>query len=219
QEAHVRMAALEHARRCWRTADRAALLVLEHLAHGLQHHVVAGALPQAIRHLLADHLKLIAPDILRRRIIELDDFYRHALVESQAARHLVAIDRLTATASVALHLLLRRNNRDFAGDEVLAQAQLLRRGLNQPSLGLAPEQLLLEPIELVLQLLALPFERLVRLDQRGDISGSEFLYALIGRHVRIIEIELHHAHRFSAKRLRRRTSSISIPSSRSFKSM
>src|SRR5690606_23156554 len=100
-----------------------------------------------------------------------------------------------------------------------AQAQLLRRGLDQPSLRLAPKQLLLEPSELVLQLLDLPFERLVRLDQRGDIGGSEFLCALIRRHARIIEIELHHAHRFSAKRLRRRTSSISIPSSSSFRSM
>ena len=95
---------------------------------------------------------------------------RHAVVELEPARSVILVLSSRPPTRVACDRLCHIGRR--CRPKALAQAQLIGRWLNETALGLRSEQLLLEPVELMLELGDLCFELLVARFE-GLVGGEQ----------------------------------------------
>lgn len=123
---------------------------LDHRAHVLEDHVAARALREAVTHLLADHLVLIGAQARGLGVGHGNRLDGHPRLVEEQRRFLVlgAIGGASPTGTGG-DLLSRGRRRGF-GYRQLAQVHLMRVGLDDPLLALLPEDLALEPVQLML---------------------------------------------------------------------
>ena len=157
QETHVHRRAPQHVRRRRRRQHLRGVPALDDLAHVPQHLVTARLLGQPVRDLLPHDLPLARRYRLDSGIRHMDRLHRHRLVEPQP----VLVDRpVAALLPAPIANLLRRDFplRRRLDAQRREQARLLRIAELKPLLGLRPEQLALEPLQLMLDVGQLPGE-------------------------------------------------------------
>ena len=127
------------------------VLVPPYRAAVLEHHITARTLGQTTGDLVIDHLVLIGIGALELGGGEFDHFDRHIGAKAQAGiGHIVGVALLWLTPPIGDLFGRRRlgRRRDIAQQG--AEIQLMRM-FEDALLGLAPEQLPLEPVELLFE--------------------------------------------------------------------
>lgn len=192
QQAHVGQAALKHRWRCRRAAELARVLALDHRPPVEEHHVGAGALGQTVGFFHADDR--VAVGLQRRHlgIGHLDHFDGNRRIEAKITVGALGValspPYMAGDGCRWLRGCLRNCDR-------LAQAQLGGILAEDAALALAPEQLLLEPVDLALeiideggQLRVIGLRLLPRFQQGDDLVSAHRRSLLVQGHA----LFLHH---------------------------
>ena len=152
QEADIGAPALQNGGRGRRAVQGLLVLALDEAAHVLEDDVAARALGQTMGDLLADDLVGVFAEPLGLRVGDLDDLHRDPfLVEEQPTVLGIGSVLGADTAFVGAHLAPRRFGTGRWG-KPFPEAHLPGWGLDVAALGLLPEQLALEPRQLVFEL-------------------------------------------------------------------
>ncbi len=123
----------------------------QYRAAALQHHVAAGALRQAAADLVVDHLVLVGLRAFELGRGEFNHLDRHIRTEAQTGvGDIVCVPLLTLATAVGDLFGGLRPGRWRGIAQQGAQVELIRM-LDDALLGLASEQLTLEPVELLLE--------------------------------------------------------------------